>query len=98
MALKAFTIFRLYFIFVGMVFKYLKSRIRHFLPETFVETESGFITSGAFSASKMEPHFSNMEMDSSTKFLFVKDDWLLRNEAPLGVFKEGNLVIIINDF
>ena len=35
-----------------------------------METESGFITSGGFSASIIEPHFSNWEMNSSTKSLF----------------------------
>ena len=54
-----------------------------------METDSGFITSGGFSASIIEPHFSNSEMDSSTKSLFFKADWLLRNEAHLGVLKKG---------
>ena len=51
-----------------------------------MENDSGFITSAGFSASLTEPpYFSNSEMDSSTKFLFSKADWLLRNEAHLGV-------------
>ena len=37
-----------------------------------METESGFITSGGFSASIIEPHFSNSEMDSSTNRYFLK--------------------------
>ena len=37
-----------------------------------METESGFITSGGFFASIIEPHFSNSEMDSSAKSLFLK--------------------------
>ena len=53
-----------------------------------METYSGFITSGCFSASIIEPHFSDSEMDSSTKSLFFKADWLLRNEAHLGVLKK----------
>ena len=52
-----------------------------------METESGFITSG-FSAPITEPHFSNLEMDSSTKSLFFKGDCLLRN---LSVLKKGIL-------
>ena len=39
-----------------------------------METESGFIASGGFSASITEPHFSNSEMDSSIKSLFFKAD------------------------
>ena len=49
------------------MFRYLKSKMRRFLPEEFIETESGFITSGRFSATIIEPHCSNSEMDSSTK-------------------------------
>ena len=56
-----------------------------------METDSGFITSGGFSASIIEPHFTNSEMDSWTKSLFFKADWLLRNEAHLGVLKKGIL-------
>ena len=56
-----------------------------------MKTDSGFINSGGFSASIIESHFSNSEMDSSTKFLFFKADWLLRNEAHLGVLKNGIL-------
>ena len=56
-----------------------------------METDSGFITSGGFSASILEPHFSNLEMDSSTKSLFFKTYWLLPNEAHLGVLKKGIL-------
>ena len=51
---------------------YLKFKTRRFLPEKFMETESGFITSGGFSASIIEPHFSNSEMDSSTNRYFLK--------------------------
>ena len=54
-----------------------------------METESGFITSGGLPASIIEPHFSNSVMDSSTKSLFFKADWLLRNEAHLSVLKKG---------
>ena len=39
-----------------------------------METDSGFITSGVFSAPIIEPHFSNSEMDSSTKSFFFKAD------------------------
>ena len=56
-----------------------------------METNSGFITSGGFSASIIEPHFRNLEMDSSTKSLFFKAKRLLRNEAHLGVLKKGVL-------
>ena len=56
-----------------------------------METDSGFITSGVFSAPIIEPHFSNSEMDSSTKSFFFKADWLLWNEAHLGVLKKGIL-------
>ena len=56
-----------------------------------METDNGFITSGSFSASVIEPHFSNSEMNSSAKSLFFKTDWLLRNEAYLGVLKMGIL-------
>ena len=55
-----------------------------------METESGFITSG-FSVSITEPHFSSLEMDSSTKFLFFKAELLLQNEAHLGLLKKGVL-------
>ena len=55
-----------------------------------METDSVLITSGGFSASITEPHFSNSEMDYSTKSLFFKADWLLWNEAHLGVLKKGN--------
>ena len=37
-----------------------------------METESGFITSGGYSASIIGPHFSNLEMVSSTKSLYFK--------------------------
>ena len=37
-------------------------------------TESGFITSGGFSASIIEPHFNNSEMDYSKKSFFLKGD------------------------
>ena len=37
-----------------------------------METESGFITSGGYSASIIRPHFSNSDMVSSTKSLFFK--------------------------
>ena len=56
-----------------------------------METESGFIISGGFSASVIKPHFSNLEMDSSTESLFLKADWLLRNKASLGPLKKGTL-------
>ena len=56
-----------------------------------METDGGLITSGGFSASVIEPHFSSSEMDSSTKFLFFRADWLLWNEARLGVLKKGIL-------
>ena len=56
-----------------------------------METDSGFITSGGFSAPIRKPHFSNSEMDSSTKSFFFKADWLLWNEAHLGVLKKGIL-------
>ena len=56
-----------------------------------METDSMFITSTGFSASMIEPHFSNSEMDSSTKSLHFKADWLLQNEARLGVLKKGIL-------
>ena len=74
-----------------MVFTYLNSKIWCFLPEEFMETESGFIASGILSASIIEPHFSNSEMGSSTKSLLFKADWLLQNEATLGVLKKGIL-------
>ena len=73
------------------VFTYFKSKIRQFLPEEFMETESAFIISGGFSASVIEPHFSNLEMDSSTESLFLKADWLLRNKASLCPLKKGTL-------
>ena len=56
-----------------------------------METDSGFITSGGFSACIIEPHFSNLEMDSSTKSLFFKAKLLLQNEAHLGLLKKGIL-------
>ena len=56
-----------------------------------METDSGFITSGGFFVSMIEPHFSNSEMDSPTKSLFFKAEWLLRNEARLGFLKKGIL-------
>ena len=39
-----------------------------------METNSVLITSEGFSASITEPHFSNSEMDYSTKSLFFKAD------------------------
>ena len=61
---KGFPVFELYFVFVDMGIYVLKSKIRRFLPEEFMETESGFITSGGFSDSIIEQHFNNLEMDS----------------------------------
>lgn len=57
-----------------------------------MKTESGFITTGVFSAYIMEPHSSNSKMDASTKFLLSKADGLLRNETPLGVLKNGTFI------
>ena len=56
-----------------------------------MKTDNGFITSGGFSASIIEPHFSNSEMDSSAKSLFFTADLLWRNEARLGVLKKDIL-------
>ena len=70
---KTIPIFKLYFVF-AWVFTYLKSRIRRFSLGEFMETESGFITSGTFSASIIEPHFSNSETVSLIKSLIFKAD------------------------
>ena len=56
-----------------------------------METDSGFIIFGGFFAPKIELHFSNSEMDSLMKSLFLKADWLLQNEGHLGVLKKGIL-------
>ena len=57
-----------------------------------METEIGFITSGRFSATILEPDVSNSEMNSSVKSFFFRADWLFPNEAHLGVLKKGVLL------